>query len=109
MLFHRRDLLWIGSAVRYSIFVHCVSRCSALDKITVLGSTVSRPWGGTTLFTVFFSFHKEHGDRTRGSSIKKHLYQQVEEQSELCDVSIQVGTWVCMSIFLGPLRSARVF
>ena len=27
-------------------------------------------------------------------SLRQHLLQQVEEQSDFCDVTVQLGTWV---------------
>ena len=32
--------------------------------------------------------------KTSPSSLEVQLFRQVEEQSELCDVTVQVGTWV---------------
>ena len=32
--------------------------------------------------------------KTRPRSLRTHLYQQVQEQSQFCDVTVQVNSWV---------------
>ena len=33
-------------------------------------------------------------NKTRPKSLWAHLYQQVQEQSEFCDVTVEVNSWV---------------
>ena len=32
-------------------------------------------------------------------SLREHLYQQVQEQSVFCDVTVEVNSWVCIVSF----------
>ena len=50
-----------------------------------------------SLVVVYLSEYSEEG---HPQFLTQHLYQQVEEQSDLCDVTIQVGTWVSSFFYI---------
>lgn len=61
-------------------------------------------------------YDKEYSEAGYPQFLTHHLYQQVEEQSDLCDVTIQVGTWtrkyhwcvLCVIPFFSKLYSSKL-
>ena len=58
-----------------------------------------------TAIVIFFLFLLYSGESS-SRFLKKHLYHQVEEQSDLCDVTVQAGTWV--SIYHASIQNIIV-